>query len=67
MAQKSAAADPEFGLELERTTVHGYLQARECTVNSASSQEKGTDEVSAVRKVHVSVVRKEPRFHEEAQ
>ena len=45
---------------------HGYPQAREYALNSASSQEKVTVEESAVPKVHVSVVRKEPRFHEEA-
>ena len=67
LVQKSVAAHPEFGLELDRTTVHGYPQARECAADSVSSQEKVTDEVSAVRKVHVSVVHKEPRFHEEAQ
>ena len=65
--QKCAAADPEFGLELEHPTLHGYSQTRECAADSISSKEKVTDKDRAVRKVHVSVVRKEPRFHEEAQ
>ena len=48
LVQECAAADPEFGLELGRPTVHGYPQARECAADSVSSQEKVIDEVSAV-------------------